>query len=161
MMNDRAANTALIYMLLRAAAHVADTWGQSSHQAVNKGWHDGDRDAKGLEHTSAEGRRACAAHCLSYVALQGLAVLGGSAATGTRLRYGRVAAGLALSGLSHYYADRRRPLKALAARARKSEFWEMGGELGGNFHLDQAWHHGWETLAALLIASGKERADHV
>ncbi|MDW8804361.1 hypothetical protein P1P68_06030 [Streptomyces scabiei] len=161
MMNDRAAKTALVYALLRASANLADTWGQTPHQAVNKGWHNGDTDSSGRERTSREGRRACAAHCLSYVALQGLAVLGGSAVTGTRLRYGRVAAGLALSGMTHYYADRRRPLKALAKRVGKGEFWDLGGELGGNFQLDQAWHHSWELVAALLIAGGKERDSHV
>lgn len=148
-----AARFAASYALLRAAADVADHWVQSDHQAANKGWHDGDQDKDGHTHTSAEGRAACLAHIASYTATQGAALLIGSKVLGMRLRPGRAAAALAVSAATHYIADRRQPLKDLAGATGKSKFYGLADfGMNGAYALDQAWHHGWETAAALLVA---------
>jgi hypothetical protein len=67
-----------------------------------------------------------------------------------------VAAGLAVSAVSHYFADRRRPLQRVAGLIPgKLGFWRAGdGLASGAAHLDQAWHWGWLFAAALITAGG-------
>ncbi|WP_235557895.1 hypothetical protein [Sphaerimonospora mesophila] len=84
--------------------------------------------------------------------------------TRTRLPLGRTALALTLDAVSHYWADRRYTLAALAARLGSGEFYRLGRPrpghddnptLGtGSYALDQAWHIGWLWVAALIIASG-------
>lgn len=137
---DHAAGIALAYAALRAAAHVGDFWVQTDCQAMNKGkpgW---------------IGRLACGRHVAGYVATQLLAVVLVGAVAGHGWGLSGLVWGLAASGATHYWADRRRPLLWLAVRLRKGEFYHQGEGLGrGSFHLDQAWHHGWELVAAVLI----------
>ncbi|MFJ6212225.1 hypothetical protein ACIQGZ_02645 [Streptomyces sp. NPDC092296] len=147
---DRAARFAVSYALLRTAADIADHWVQSDHQATTKGQHDDPEHG----HTAAAGRRACAAHVASYAAVQAAALLLGTRTLGIRLRPSRAAAALALSALTHYAADRRRPLKHLAERTGKARFYGLADHgMNGAYLLDQAWHHGWETAAALIAAA--------
>ncbi|MFJ6212168.1 hypothetical protein ACIQGZ_02350 [Streptomyces sp. NPDC092296] len=147
---DRAARFAASYALLRAAADLADHWVQTDHQATTKGQHaDSDRG-----HSAAAGRRACAAHCASLTAVQAAALLLGTRALGVRLRPSRAVAALALSAATHYVADRRRPLQRLAEATGKAKFYALADHgLCGSYLLDQAWHHGWETAAALVAAA--------
>jgi hypothetical protein len=108
-----------------AADQVADYWCQSSAQAARKGlpgW---------------AGRRACAGHVATYTLT--LAVLLTLAAWQLALPVspGRVVAGLAVSAATHYFADRRGPLKTLAGLLGKGEFWTSGeGLASGAAHLD-------------------------
>ncbi|MER6364814.1 transcriptional regulator [Kitasatospora sp. NPDC001527] len=160
----RAARFAAAYALLRTAADVADHWIQTDHQASTKGQHD---------HTpgqsSAAGRRACVAHVTAYTATQGAVLLAGTRLLGVRLRPGPVAAALALSAVTHYVADRREPLRHLANATGKDTFYALGTPahpahpvtaggsyaptLGtGAYALDQAWHHAFETVAALIAS---------
>ncbi|WP_043176163.1 hypothetical protein [Streptomyces sp. NRRL B-24484] len=149
----RAARFAAAYALLRASATIADHWLQTTHQAACKGWHDGDVDATGAARTSAEGRRACAAHVATYTAAQGAALLLGSRVLGLRLRPQAVVCALALSGATHYVADRRRPLKKLADRVGKAPFYSLTSNgMNGAYQLDQAFHHAMETAAAVIAA---------
>ena len=60
------------------------------------------------------------------------------------------AAGLAVSAVMRYAADRREPLRRLAAAAGKAGYRESGGAA----QLDQAWHWTWLFAAALVIAGG-------
>ncbi|MET9183243.1 transcriptional regulator [Kitasatospora aureofaciens] len=161
-----AARFAAFYALLRLGADLGDHWVQSDHQAVTKGHHD---HIPGQ--TSAAGRRACAAHVTSYVATQAAVLLAGSKLLGLRLGPARVAAALAVSAATHYAADRRLPLARLAKAVGKGNLYAMGTPahpdhpvnakggyapvLGtGAYALDQAFHHGWETLAAAIAAGG-------
>ncbi len=146
---DRAARFAISYALLRAAADVADHWIQTDHQAANKGQHDHNEGQ-----SSAAGRRACAAHVATYTATQGAALLFGSRALGVRLRPGPVAAALALSAVTHYIADRREPLRRLADATGKSRFVRLADHgMNGAYCLDQAWHHAFETAAAVIAST--------
>lgn len=151
-----AAQVALNYAALRAAADVADHWVQTDHQATRKGWHDGDTErvsGRSAEHSSGEGRKACAAHVASYVALQGVTMVAASSASGRKLSLRWLAAGLALSGVTHYIADRRRPLRAMAEATGKGSFVKLADHgLNGAYLLDQAWHHGFEAVAAVVAA---------
>ncbi|MGX4737160.1 transcriptional regulator [Kitasatospora griseola] len=165
MTSNRATRFAAAYALLRAAADVADHWVQTSHQAGTKGQHDHHEGQ-----SSAAGRRACAAHVATYTATQAAALLVGSHVVGMRLRPGRVAAALAVSAVSHYVADRREPLRRLADATGQGDFYALGTPahpkrpttadgtyapvLGtGAYALDQAWHHAWETVAALIVSA--------
>ncbi|MFF0389621.1 transcriptional regulator [Kitasatospora sp. NPDC004615] len=165
MIPSRAARFAAAYALLRAAADVADHWIQTDHQACTKGQHDG-REGE----SSAAGRAACAAHVAAYVAAQGLALWGGARLLGVRLRPAPVAAALTVSAATHYIADRREPLRRIAAATGKGNFYALGTPahpahpttadgkyapvLGtGAYALDQAWHHGWEIVAALIASA--------
>ncbi|WP_030019331.1 DUF4097 family beta strand repeat-containing protein [Streptomyces monomycini] len=42
----------------------------------------------------------------------------------------------------------------LARKTGKGAFWDLADHgINGTFHLDGAWHHGWETLAALIATT--------
>ncbi|MDT0347538.1 hypothetical protein [Streptomyces litchfieldiae] len=164
-MSERATRFAVSYALLRAAADVADHWVQSDYCAQVKGATDDATvtvvdevtDAKTV-HGTADGTRACVWHCLTYTATQGVVLVAGSRAVGVRLRPGAVAAALAVSGITHYIADRRVPngvLQRLSTRLGKGRFYRLADHgMNGAYALDQAWHHGCETLAA-VVASAK------
>jgi hypothetical protein len=147
-MSDRAVRFAAAYALMRAAADLGDHWIQSDHQAVTKGQHDENEGQ-----SSRTGRIACTAHVATYTATQALSLAVGSRALGLKLSPGRVAATLALSAGTHWWADRRIHLRALAEATGKGRFYDLGGPLGGNYALDQAFHHVVETLAAAVAAS--------
>jgi hypothetical protein len=82
----------------------------------------------------------------------------GSRALGIRVHPGTAAAALALSFGTHYIADRRVPghglLEKLADKTGKTNFYRLASHgMNGAFHLDSSWHHGWETVAALITTS--------
>ncbi|KOT79208.1 hypothetical protein ADK70_31520 [Streptomyces rimosus subsp. pseudoverticillatus] len=42
-------------------------------------------------------------------------------------------------------------LETLARHTGKGAFWDLADHgINGTFNLDSAWHHGWETVAALV-----------
>ncbi|MET9176742.1 hypothetical protein ABZX88_00705 [Kitasatospora aureofaciens] len=149
MTSVRAARFAASYALLRAAADVADHWIQTDHQACTKGQHD-HNDGQ----SSAAGRRACAAHVATYTATQAAVLLAGTRLLGIRLRPGPGAAALAVSAITHYIADRREPLRRLADATGKGNFVRLADHgMNGAYALDQAWHHAFETCAALIASA--------
>lgn len=146
--SSRATRFAAAYALLRMAADLGDHWIQSDHQAVTKGQHDHNEGQ-----TSRAGRIACTAHVATYTATQAAVLYAGSRVLGLRLNPCRVAAALALSAGTHWWADRRIHLKAIADATGKGNFYTLGGPLGGAYALDQAFHHAVETVAAAIAAS--------
>jgi hypothetical protein len=134
---------AAVFAALMAGHEIGDYWVQTSEQAAAKGgpgW---------------PGRRACAAHVATYTLT--LAAMLGLAWWWLRLPLsaGWVAAGLAVSAATHYFADRRTPLRRFADRVGSGKFWTVGEGLAtGQGLLDQAWHWGWLFVAALL-ATGR------
>lgn len=118
---------------LYAAHSVADHWIQTHTQATCKesSW------------------RALAGHVASYTAT----LAGALALVDWRFDLGyhwaALASGLVVNALSHAWADRRRPLRALAVRLGKAGYWDNGGA----YQLDQAWHLGWLFASAFLIAA--------
>ena len=137
---------------LDRAHYVGDHWLQTDPQATTKhqrGW---------------EGRRACAFHVASYSAFGALALVS-LYVLGLPTHPAQLAAGLGVSAVTHYVADRRTPLRRLAALLGRDPYIEHvtvvrqpGGDADGcgpgtgMFHLDQSWHHLWVGIAAFVIA---------
>lgn len=163
------ATFAAVAIALYASHHVGDYWVQTDHQARHKG------DA------GTEGRRQCLAHVMTYVATQAtfLAIL--TAFTGLDTHPAALGFGLAISGVTHYMADRREhgPMFWLARRLPgKAQFLKLGvprdldvlahdgqtfiqgvkrldnPSLGtGAWALDQSWHIFWGVFVAALVIS--------
>jgi hypothetical protein len=144
------ATFAAVFAALFVAHQVADHWIQTQHQA----------DCKGRP--GWPGRIACAGHVASYTATA-FGFLGALAlATGLDLDPGRTAAGLAVSAVTHYIADRRTPLRKLAELTGSGRFYALGTprpgrddnpSLGtGSYALDQSFHYLFLFVAALIIA---------
>ncbi|WP_030439847.1 DUF3307 domain-containing protein [Actinoplanes subtropicus] len=141
---------AAVFVALYVAHQVADHWVQTDHQACTKG-------APGWP-----GRIACAAHVASYTATALVALAALRYTLHVPLDPWRVAAGLTVSAVTHYIADRRSPLRWLAERLGAARFYQLGacrdsGDkpcLGtGAYALDQSFHYAWLFVAALVIAS--------
>ncbi|MGW3072340.1 hypothetical protein [Kitasatospora sp. NPDC001132] len=146
-MTSRTARFAAAYALLTASHEVADHWVQTNQQATTKG------------KPGPAGRRACAAHVATYTATQALALLGGARLLGLRLRPAPTAAALAVSAITHYVADRQgghwrdeQPRGVVRlAHVTGSRAWLQHDSQAG-YLLDQSWHKGWITIAALIAA---------
>ncbi|MET8229324.1 DUF3307 domain-containing protein [Micromonospora sp. NPDC005298] len=142
---------AAVFVALFVAHQVADHWIQTQHQA----------DCKGRP--GWPGRIACAAHVTTYTltALVALAAL--VLSTDLDVSPGKVAAGLTISAVTHYIADRRTPLKRLADLCGSTKFYALGiprpglddnPSLGtGSYALDQSFHYLFLFVAALVIAA--------
>lgn len=141
---------AVVLPALLVAHGVADHWFQASRQAACKGlpgW---------------PGRRACAAHVATYTAVTaGVVALVWGVFSLPITPLGFVA-GQLVSALTHYWADRRSPLRWLARRTGRAGFYALGAprpgrddnpSLGtGAYALDQSFHAGWLLVAALITA---------
>lgn len=153
----RAAVMGATYAAMHAAHQVADHWVQTDHQATHKGL------------PGRAGRAACAAHVAAYTAVNAAAVVATHRALGLPVSWRAVLAGQAVSAVTHYWADRRTPLRRLAERLGQGRFYALGQPregrddnptLGtGAYALDQSWHIGWIAVGALVTAllSGRRR----
>lgn len=159
-MRNTAGNAAAVYAALRTAAHVADHWGQTSHQAMHKA------DA------GVAGHRAMAGHVASYAGTQAVALVAVNSLLGMKMKPSRMAAAIAFSAATHWFIDRRWPVRKLAESMGKTGckrdgqcvdfehaadgsecdggFHGLGGPLGGAYILDQSAHHLMEAVAAVV-----------
>ena len=96
------------------------------------------------------GRRACSVHVATYTATAVL-FLAALLVVGWHPSLWQMGAGLAVSAVTHYIADRRAPLRRMAYAVGKTRDWVERG--GGLYLLDQSWHIGWLFVAALIIAA--------
>ncbi|WP_371592587.1 hypothetical protein [Streptomyces virginiae] len=146
---DAAARFAAVYALLTAAHEAGDYWVQQ----------DADAGAKG--HAGHAGRAACLRHVASYTATQALALGAAGRYLGLRLDWRRAAAGLAVSAVTHYVADRcaghwredgdeAPALVRFAHRSGKTKW--LKRDPGAGPLLDQAWHRAWIAAAAAVTA---------
>jgi hypothetical protein len=141
-----------VFAALYAAHQVGDHHVQSDRDACTKGL------------PGRQGHTACARHVATYTATAVLALVAADRVTGAGLRPGRVAAGLAVSAVSHYLIDRRWPLRRLAQATGNARFYDMGAPRPGHddnpclgtgaYALDQSAHVGFLFAAALIIAGG-------
>lgn len=138
-----AGNAAAAYAAMRTAAHVADHWIQTGHQAAHKA------DA-GLP-----GHRVMAGHIASYAGAQAVALVAVNQLLDMRLKPSRIAAAITVSAATHWFIDRRWPVRKLAEATGKQGFHDLGGPLGGAYILDQSAHHLMEAVAAVVAARGK------
>jgi hypothetical protein len=137
------ATFAAVAVSVYAAHQVGDYWVQSSDQAARKG------------QPGWVGRLACASHVLTYSVTLVMFVALADWWAGLHLVFGWLEAGIGLSAVTHYFADRRRPLAWVAAKFGKTGFYEAGSGLAtGAALLDQAWHWGWLFASALVISGG-------
>lgn len=146
MMTDAALTFAVTLPALLALHSVADHWLQTDAQAVTK-----DRPARdeaGARDYS--GPLADLRHVATLTATlaAGLAVLAWR--FGLDYDPARVAIGLAVNAISHYWADRRRTLRNLAAAIGKGKW--VDNDPAAPYMLDQSWHVGWLFVTALIIA---------
>jgi len=135
-----AGNAAAAYAALRTAAHVADHWFQTSHQAAHKA------------DEGAAGHRVMAGHIASYAGAQAVALVVANGLLGMKLKPGRIAAAVAVSAATHWFIDRRWPVRKLAEAMGHQGFHGLGGPLGGAYILDQSAHHLMEAVAAVVAA---------
>lgn len=144
------ADVGAVFAALYAAHHIGDFWVQTDHQARTKGL------------PGRDGVLACLAHVVTYTVTAVVAVVSVALVTGWFPSWGGVVAGLLVSAVTHYVADRRGPLRWLADRCGLHLFWVLGAPrpdrndkpcLGtGAYALDQSFHIGWLFVAALIIA---------
>ncbi|WP_405759506.1 DUF3307 domain-containing protein [Streptomyces sp. NBC_01420] len=144
-----AARAAAAHAALTAAHYLGDYVVQTDSDAVDKG------------KPGPTGRAACARHCLTYTVTQAAALYAAHRLLHLRLHPGRAAAGLALSGLTHYVIDRcadhwpddspAAPALVRAAHAAGKSTWLTRDPSAGPL-IDQALHKGAIALAAALIA---------
>ena len=109
-------------------------------------------------HGTVDGRKACLKHCLTYTATQAIVAGAGARALGIKVHPAGAAAALAISFTTHYAADRRVPgkglLEKIATKTGNGGFYKLADfGMNGAFHLDSAWHHGWETVAAVVATT--------
>lgn len=136
-----------VYATLNAADDIGDHWVQRHGQALRKG------------NRTPEGQRACAAHVATYTATRIAALSAMAAVTGARLPLVRTGLILSLDAATHYWADRRYTLAAVAERTGKGGFYHAGDPKAapcgtGSYALDQAFHHGMRLITSLAIAGG-------
>lgn len=99
------------------------------------------------------GRIACVSHVVTYTLTAVVALVLAYWRTGLHPSLGNVVAGLAVSAVTHYIADRRTPLRRIADTLGSGKFYRVNANgICGAYLLDQAWHVGWLFVAALVIA---------
>ncbi|WP_433465364.1 transcriptional regulator [Spirillospora sp. CA-128828] len=141
------------FAALYAAHEVGDHWLQTHGQACGKG-------APGWS-----GRILCARHVATLTALKAAALTLTAVVLGLPVNPWTVAAALGIDAVSHYWADRRTTLLALAdwlgrtVLPGKGKFARLGNDAAaptgtGAYALDQSWHIGWLFAAALLASLG-------
>ncbi|MFE7510148.1 hypothetical protein ACFU8I_02805 [Streptomyces sp. NPDC057540] len=149
MSSTAASRFAAVYAVLTAAHEIGDYWIQQ------------DRDAAAKGKPGREGQTACARHVATYTATQALALLAADRTLRLNLDWRRAAAGLAVSAVTHYAADRsaghwqeEKPTARLVrlARWKGSTNWLLRDPGAGPL-LDQAWHKGWIAVAAAVTSA--------
>ncbi|QXJ25983.1 DUF3307 domain-containing protein [Actinomadura graeca] len=138
---------AAAFAVLYAVHEVGDHWIQTDYQAITKGRPDW------------AGRLACAGHVVVLALVKASMVGLVAVVLALPLKPCAVIMSLAVDAVSHYWADRRRTLAALAERLGKGNFARLGDGLvapagTGAYALDQSWHVGWLLVAALGCCVG-------
>ncbi|AXK90066.1 Protein of unknown function [Nocardia farcinica] len=121
------------------AHQVGDYWVQTDHQAQTKG------------RPGWSGRWACTKHVATYTLTLALCLATVDRWLGMPVQPAWAAAGLTVSAVTHYWADRRATLAWLADLLGSGGFYRAGTGLAtGAAHLDQSWHWLWLGIAALI-----------
>lgn len=138
----------LVFVTLYVAHMVADHWLQNDWMSRRKG------------EPGWAGRLVCALHVTIYTAASAALLASVAAYLHVDLDGQAIAAGLAVSAATHYFADRREPLRRLAALCGRSEFYSFGAPKRGHgpcmgtgaYVLDQSFHIFWLLIASVIIA---------
>lgn len=143
----RLAVFAAVFAALYVAHEFGDHWVQTHAQACGKG-------GPGLR-----GRAFCAQHVVSLTITKLVALLAVDLVTGLDIHPAYIAVGLGVDAVSHFWADRRHTLAALAKRLGKADFYHFGlpeaAPCGtGAYALDQSFHLLFLFIAALIMTGG-------
>lgn len=122
-----------LFIVLFVAHSVGDYWVQTSWQAERK------------EHSHV----ACSLHIATYTMTLLLFLVVVSVRFDVDLSISRVIVALSVSAVTHYLADRRRPLRRVALAIGRDRSWIDNGGLA---LLDQSWHTFWLFVCAIVIA---------
>lgn len=156
MIEDGHAVAFLVVWAAMVTGHwVGDHWIQTQYQAVEKGG-DGWR-----------ARIACVSHVTTYTLTQVVLVTAVVLALHVPIHFGWTVAGLGVSAVTHYVADRREPLRRIArlfgsgpylafatvVRKLDAEEHDATGPGTALFHMDQTWHLAWCFVASLVMAA--------
>ncbi len=142
-----ASRFAAVSAALTAAHHVGDFMVQTDDQAACKPA----ASDRAVACSEAESWAALAAHVASYHAAQAAALAATNRVLGLGLSPRRVAAGVAVSAVTHAVIDRRWLVRAWMDRTGSQAFRQHGGAM----HVDQAAHHACLWASALIIAGGE------
>jgi hypothetical protein len=152
-----ASRFAAAYAALTAAHEVGDYLIQQDTDAARKG------------DPGRAGAAACLRHVSTYTATQAAALWATNRWLGLGLTWRRAAAGLAVSAVTHYAADRcaghwtdttdDAPLLVRTAHKAGKSTWLTRDPAAGAL-IDQAWHKGWIVLAAAVAAGHHRPKDH-
>lgn len=130
---------------VRWAAHdIGDLWAQTHHQALTKG-------AAGRA-----GAWSCLKHVLTYEATAAVFFAFAAVFVDFGIDPIAFAAGVVVSGVSHFVADRRSPLRRIAQACNSGDLYQLEQGVHGAFQLDRSWHKAWIFAAALVTAAGTE-----
>ncbi|MDI5968622.1 transcriptional regulator [Streptomyces sp. SL13] len=157
-MNALPGTFAAVFATLYVAHSVGDHWVQTSRQSADKG------------RPGRAGRLANTRHVVGLVVTKAVLLTPVVGVLGLHLSWWGLTAGFTADAVSHWWADRRSTLAALARVTGKAEFYSLGTPahpaapatadggyaptLGtGAYALDQSWHHLWLLVAALLITA--------
>ncbi|WP_331727227.1 DUF3307 domain-containing protein (plasmid) [Kitasatospora sp. NBC_00374] len=145
------ATFATVWATLAVGHTLADhVFGQTDHQASNKGAPTADEVAKGV--SPRRGWGACLAHVTQYHLVLGLVLALVRVALPLQLPWPRLAAALALSAVTHAFFDRRWPVRWVLEHTGSPGFAKLqAAGLNGLYLADQALHQTVLLLAALVI----------
>jgi hypothetical protein len=133
-----------VYAVRSVAHDVGDHWVQTHHQALTKG----------------KAGRVGAWACIKHVATYEATALAFFAFAALFVDFGvdplAFTAGTLVSGVSHYVADRREPLRRIADACISGELYRLEAGLSGAYQLDQSWHRAWTFAAAVVTVGGTE-----
>ncbi|WP_393916472.1 hypothetical protein [Halostreptopolyspora alba] len=146
-----AATAALCWIVWHTGHRIGDHWVQTHTQALTKA-----QPGRG-------GRRACAKHVATLTLTQLVLLALVAMVTGIDIHPAAAVVALTVNASTHYWADRRTTLHALARAIGKDGFYQLGSprpghddnpHLGtGAYQLDQDWHGFWLLIAALITAA--------
>ena len=132
---------AVALVVFNVAHQLGDHVVQTDHQAAAKagpGW---------------VGVRAMAGHLFTYHLAAGGLLVGTFAVLGLPLTVTGLAAGLALSAVSHGLLDRRWPVRAMLRAVRAPKFADSTSPVCGMYQADQAWHRLALLVSALALSA--------
>lgn len=113
-----------------------------------------DCDAQRKQDRTAEGRRALAAHVVTYGITQAVVKAATFRTAGVQVPWRAVAAGQLVEMVLHAVIDDGRLLRWFAATAGKSAFHGLdAGGVNGRMLLDQATHRGLQVPAGALVTA--------
>ena len=136
------AAVAAVAVTLQAAHAIADHWVQTDRQARDKG------------EPGWSGRRACLAHVTTYTLTAALFLSVLAWRTAYHPHPLAAALGLTVSASTHYFADRRVPLRRLADLVGTGGFYRINSHgTNGSYLLDQSFHQFWLFVSALIITA--------